>query len=149
MQLSKQPNLLKLLTNCLIALTSLQGKKKRKPFQQPYRNKPDFDKDPVFQFKVILLLTFFTTFCWFVLQFLKEVLTYLNDWKKSTPRNGFEKQEQKKMMLSAETQCAVQILGESLELTATILCNNLLCSLFFHRVSTIHFQDKRSHFLSV
>ena len=60
MQLSKQPNLLKLLTNCLIALTSLpfsQGKKKRKPFQQPYRNKPDFDKDPDFWFKVILLFT--------------------------------------------------------------------------------------------
>ena len=148
-QLSKQPNLLKLLTNCLIALMSLQGKKKRKPFQQPYRNKPDFDKDSVFQFKVILLLTFFTTFCWFVLQFLKEVLTYLDDWKKSTPRSGFEKQEQKKMMLSAETQCVVQILGESLELTVTILCINLLCSLFFHRVSTIHFKDKRSHLLSV
>ena len=53
------------------------------------------------------------------------------------------------MMLSAETQCAIQILGESLELTATILCCNVLCSLFFHRVSTIHFQDKRSHLLSV
>ena len=53
------------------------------------------------------------------------------------------------MMLSAETQCAIQILGESLELTVTILCSNLLCSLFFHRVSTIHFQDKRSHLLSV
>ena len=48
------------------------------------------------------------------------------------------------MMLSAETQRAVQLLGESLELTVTILCSNLLCSLFFHRVSTIHFQDKRS-----
>ena len=47
------------------------------------------------------------------------------------------------MMLSAETQCAIQILGESLELTVTILCSNLLCNLFFHRVSTIHFQDKR------
>ena len=44
------------------------------------------------------------------------------------------------MMLSAETQCAIQILGESLELTVTILCGNLLCSLFFHRVSTIHFR---------
>ena len=53
------------------------------------------------------------------------------------------------MMLSAETQCAVQIVGESLELTATILCSNLLCSLFFHIVSTIHFKDKRSHLLSV
>ena len=53
------------------------------------------------------------------------------------------------MMLSAETQCAIQILGESLELTVTILCSNLLCNLFFHRVSTIHFQDKRSHLLSV
>ena len=53
------------------------------------------------------------------------------------------------MMLSAETQCAIQILGESLELTATILCSNLLCNLFFPRVSTIHFQDKRSHLLSV
>ena len=54
------------------------------------------------------------------------------------------------MMLSAETQCTIQILGESLELfTVTILCSNLLCSLFFHRVSTIHFQDKRSHLLSV
>ena len=85
-----------------------------------------------------------------MLQFLKEVLTYLDDWKKSvTSRSGFEKQEQKKMMLSAETQYAIQILGESLELTATILCSNLLCSLFFHRVSTIHFQDKRSHLLSV
>ena len=72
-----------------------------------------------------------------MLQFLKEVLTYLDDWKKLTPRSGFEKQEQKKMMLSAETQCAVQILGESLELTVSILCSNLLCSLFFHRVSTI------------
>ena len=140
---------LKLLTNFLIALMFLQEKKKRKHFQQPYRNKPDFDKDSVFQFKVILLLTFFTTFCWLVLQFLKEVLTYLNDWKKSvTSRSGFEKQELKKM-LSAETQCAIQILGESLELTVSILCSNLLCSLFFHRVSTIHFQDKRSHLLSV
>ena len=149
MQLSKQPNLLKLLTNGLIALTSLQGKKKSKPFQKHYRNKPDFDKDSVFQFEVILLLTFFTTFCWFVLQFLKEVPTYLDDWKKSTPRSGFEKQEQKKMMLSTETQCAILILGESLELTATILCSNILCSLFFHRVSTIHFQYKRSHLLAV
>ena len=141
---------LKLLTNFLIALMFLQGKKKRKHFQQSYRNKPDFDKDSVFQFKVILLLTFFTTFCWFVLQFLKEVLTYLNDWKKSvTSRSGFEKQEQKKMMLSAETQCSIQILGESLELTVSILCSNLLCSLSFHRISTIHFQDKRSHLLSV
>ena len=140
---------LKLLTNFLIALMFLQEKKKRKPFQQPYKNKPDFDKDSVFQFKVILLLTFFTTFCWLVLQFLKEVLTYLNDWKKSvTSRSGFEKQELKKM-LSAETQCAIQILGESLELTVSILCSNLLFSLFFHRVSTIHFQDKRSHLLSV
>ena len=68
-----------------------------------------------------------------MLQFLKEVLTYLNDWKKSvTSRSGFEKQEQKKMMLSAETQYAIQILGENLELTVTILCSNLLCSLFFH-----------------
>ena len=58
------------------------------------------------------------------------------------PRSGFEKQELKKMMLSAETQCAVQILSESLELTATILCSNLLCSLFLHRVSTIHLKIK-------
>ena len=53
------------------------------------------------------------------------------------------------MMLSAETQYAIQILGESLELTATILSCNLLCSLFFHRISTIHFQGKRSHLLFV
>ena len=46
------------------------------------------------------------------------------------------------MMLSAETQCAIQIVSESLELTVTILCSNLLCNLFFHRVSTIHFQIK-------
>ena len=32
-----------------------QGKKKRKPFQQSYRNKPDFDKDPDFRFKVIII----------------------------------------------------------------------------------------------
>ena len=78
--------------------------------------------DPVFQFKVILLFTIFTTFCWFVLQFLEEVLTYLDDWKKSVIfRSGFKKQEQKKMMLSAETQYAIQIVSESLELTEYIM----------------------------
>ena len=54
MQLSKQPNLLKLLTNSLIALTSLPLVKKRKSFQQPYRNKADLDKNLDFRFKLII-----------------------------------------------------------------------------------------------
>ena len=68
------------------------------------------------------MIPFATNFHWFLLQFLKEVQTYLDDWKKSvSSREGFEKHEQKKMMLSAETRCAIQILSES-----GILCMILL-----------------------
>ena len=50
--------------------------------------------------------------------------TYLDDWKKSvSSREAFEKHEQKKMMLSAETQCVIQILGES-----EILCFGVVSS---------------------
>ena len=118
------------LFDCFNVSSFSQGKKKRKPFQhlQPYRNKPYFEKDPDFRLEVIIL--FVTTLYWFVLQFLKKVQTYLDDWKESvTSRKGFKKHEQKQMMLSSETQCAIQILDKS-KVTVTMLATFCVVSSF-------------------
>lgn len=61
---------------------------------------------------------------------MKEVQTYLDDWKESVAsRKGFKKHEQKQMMLSAETRCAIQILGKS-ELTVIVLATFCVVSSF-------------------
>ena len=51
--------------DCFNVPSFSQGKKKRKAFQQPYRNKPDFGKDPDFRLEVTI--SFVTT----VSEFLK------------------------------------------------------------------------------
>ena len=42
------------LFDCFNVSSFSQGKKKRKAFQQPYRNKPNFEKEPDFRLEVMI-----------------------------------------------------------------------------------------------
>lgn len=87
------------------------GKKKRKPFQDPYRSEKDF-RLSVCSTLISIIVQKVNVKCTF--QWLEDdFLTYLNEWEASVKgREGFEDVQKKRMLLSEQTLLGLRMTGD-------------------------------------
>ena len=122
--------------DCLNVSSYSAGKRNRNVFQQPYLSPTDF------RLKVSLCttLSFFNDS--FDLQFLKELISYLDHWKYTVvKRDGCDDKEKMQMVLSNITDQGIRITGTYPAVIVCLFTINFVFSFFISGTDSIFIQN--------